>query len=164
MLEELRGLGFRRALMAEDAVNSRARAIVKVDAALGILMMSVYIGFERLGGGWSCQLLITRSGLADPNSTIPKNELQSLCSGSNLGWTVEKDLENWVFSKIVCSDSTIALCWTKAEMKPLSLFHKNRVIQIRRVTLAEQLDPVCTEENAVDVYTRPEKVSPSDVM
>ena len=59
MLEELRGLGFRRAMMAEDAVNSRARAIVKVDAALGILMMSVYIGFERLGGGKSCQLLIS---------------------------------------------------------------------------------------------------------
>ena len=124
MIEELRGLGFRKAMMAEDAVNSRARAIVKVAVALGKLMMSVYIGFERLGGGWSCQLLNSRSGLADPNSTIPKNELQSLCSGSNLGWTVEKDLEDWVFFKIFCSDSTIALCWTTAEMKPLSMFQQ----------------------------------------
>ena len=69
-------------------------------------------------------MLISRSGLADPNSTIPKNELQSLCSGSNLGWTVKKALEDWVVSKIVCSDSNIALCWTLAEMKPLAMFHK----------------------------------------
>ena len=50
MLEELRGLGLRRAMMPEDAANSRARATVKVDAVLEILMMSVYIGFEILWG------------------------------------------------------------------------------------------------------------------
>ena len=49
MLEELRGLGFSRAMMPEDAANSRARPIVKVDAALEILMISVYIGFVSWG-------------------------------------------------------------------------------------------------------------------
>ena len=51
MLEELRGLCFNRAMMPEDAANSRARMIVLVDAALEVRMMSVYIGFELLGGG-----------------------------------------------------------------------------------------------------------------
>ena len=70
------------------------------------------IGFQLLAGGWSCQLLLARSGLADEKATIPKNELQAMCSGSNLGWTVEKALEGWVVEKIVGSDSTIALSWT----------------------------------------------------
>ena len=59
------------------------------------------------------------------NSTIPKNELQGLTAGSNLGWAVEKALEGWIKEKIVASDSTIALSWTTAEMKPLAIFHKN---------------------------------------
>ena len=38
-------------MITEDAANSRARMIVLVDAALEVLMMTVYIGFELLGGG-----------------------------------------------------------------------------------------------------------------
>ena len=45
-------------MMPEDAANSRARMIVLVDAALEELMMTLYIGFERIGVGWSCQILI----------------------------------------------------------------------------------------------------------
>ena len=93
MLEQLRSLGFQRSKMPEDALNDRARAIALKDAALEICMMGVWIGFQIIGGGWSCELLIARSELADENSTIPKNELQSICSGSILGWTVEKALE-----------------------------------------------------------------------
>ena len=44
------------------------------------------------------------------------------------------------------------------------MFHKNRVIQIRRGTSTKLLYHVRTEVNAADVGTRPEKVSPSDVM
>jgi hypothetical protein len=76
-------------------------------------MMGIWIGFQLITGGWSCQLLIARSALADENSTIPKNKLQALCSGSNLGWTVEKALEGWIDEKIVASDSTIALSWPR---------------------------------------------------
>ena len=52
---------------------------------------------------------------------------------------MEKALEEWVMSKIVCSESTITLSWTMAEIKPLAMFHKNRVLQIRRGTELEQL-------------------------
>ena len=70
--------------MPEDAINDRAGAIFLMNAALDICMMGVWIGFQVVGGRWSCQLLISRSGLSDENSTIPKNDLQALCSGSNL--------------------------------------------------------------------------------
>ena len=51
-----------------------------------------------------------------------------------------------------------------SEGKPLSMFHKNRVIQIKRGTNVEDLYHVRTEVNAADIGTRPEKISPKDVM
>ena len=59
--------------------------------------------------------------------------------------------------KIVGSDSTIAISWTMTEMKPLAMFHKNGVIQIRRGTRLEQLYHVRMEVNSADVGTRLEK-------
>jgi hypothetical protein len=67
LLEQLRGLGFQRAMMPEVALNNRARAIALMDAALEICMMGVWIGFQIITGGWSCQLHIARSALADEN-------------------------------------------------------------------------------------------------
>ena len=129
--------------MPENALNSKARIIVMADAALEVCMCGVWCGFKLKEGGWSCQLLIARSMLVSETSataaTIPKNELQALCSASNLGRVVEKALEDWVEEKIVASDSTIALSWAMAEMKPLAMFHKNRVVEILRGTSKEQL-------------------------
>ena len=162
-LEQLRGLGFNRAMMPKEAARNEARAIVLVDAALEMIITGVWIGFPLLGGDWSCQLLIARAALADENSTIPKNELQGLTAGSNLGWVVEKALDGWINEKVVASDSTIALSWTTAEMKPLAMYHKNRVIQIRRGTNLEDLYHVGTDFNCADIGTRPGKIGVQDV-
>jgi predicted metal-dependent enzyme (double-stranded beta helix superfamily) len=76
---------------------------------------------------------------------------------------VEKALEGWIDEKILASDSTIALSWTMAEMKPLAMYHKNRVIQIRRGTKLDQLYHVRTEVNSADVGTRPDKLKIQDM-
>ena len=43
-------------------------------------------------------------------------------------------------------------------MKPLAMFHKNRVIQIQRSTKLEQLYHVRMEMNSADVGTRLDKL------
>ena len=78
-------------------------------------------------------------------------------------WLVRKMLADWVADYIICGDSVIALCWVSSEKKSLSMFHRNRVIQIRRATALENLYHVKTEENLADLGTRPEKVKLSDV-
>jgi hypothetical protein len=65
--------------------------------------------------------------------------------------------------KIVCADSTIALSWVTSEKKSLAMYHKNRVIQIRRTTEIDELYHVRTEVNCADIGTRPEKVGVCDV-
>ena len=86
-----------------------------------------------------------------------------MTSGSNLGWAVEKSLEGWIKEKVVAADSTIALSWTMAEMKPLAMYHKNRVIQIRRGTDLKDLYHVRTEFNCANIRARPEKIGVKDV-
>ena len=39
--------------------------------------------------------------LADEDSTIPKNEQQVLTSGTNLGWAVDKALDEWIKKKVI---------------------------------------------------------------
>ena len=161
--EKLRGLRFERAVMPIDALDSKMRLIEKVDAANKMMVQGCWGGFRRKSGGWSCQQLLSRTLLSGKNSTIPKLELQSLTNGSNMCWLVRKMLSEWVDDYIICGDSVIALCWVSSEKKSLSMYHRNRVIQIRRGSDLDRLFHVKTEENLADLGTRPEKVKISDV-
>ena len=161
--EKLRGMRFQRAVMPEDAADSKLRLIVKVDAANKMMVQGCWGGFRKKSGNWSCQHLLARVILSGKNSTIPKLELQSLTNGSNMCWLLRKMLDDWVENYIVCSDSNIALCWVSSEKSSLSMFHRNRVIQIRRSSELECMYHVKSNENLADLGTRPEKVKISDI-
>ena len=161
--EKLRGLQFNRAVMPVDAVDGKLRLIVLCDAANKMLVIGCWGGFRRSTGEFSCQHLLSRTLLAEKNSTIPKGELQSLTNASNMCWLLRKMLEEWVDSYIICGDSVIALCWVSSEKKSLGMYHRNRVIQIRRGSELEHLYHVVTEENLADLGTRPDKVKISEV-
>ena len=90
---------------------------------------------------------------------MPKGELEALTGGSNLCWIVRKWLEAWVDSYILVGDSTISLYWVSSEHKKLSLFHRNRVLQILRGTSLDCLFHVKSESNPSDLGTRPNKVT-----
>ena len=155
--EKLRGMKFDRAVMPMDAVDSKLRLIVLADFAKKLHVIGTWGGFKKKSGGWSCRHILSRNLLADKNQTIPKGELQSLTNASNMCWILRKILSEWVDSYIVCGDSVISLCWVSAENKSLSMFHRNRVIQIRRGSDMSCLYHVVTEENLADLGTRPEK-------
>ena len=161
--EKLRGLHFERAVMPPDAKDNKMRLIVNVDASNKMLVQGCWAGFKKKDGSWSCQHILSRILLAGKNSTIPKSELQALTNGSNMCWLVRKMLADWVDHYIICGDSVIALCWVSSEKKSLSMFHRNRVIQIRRSTELDHIYHVKTEQNLADLATRPEKVRLSDV-
>ena len=162
-LETLRGIKFQRARMPEDAASTEMNLIVAVDAAAEVKIVGAWGRFRLKNGEFSCQLVIGRSLLVGEDSTIPKNELDALTMGSNLGWIVRQALEEWVSSYILIGDSTIALCWVSSEKKRLSLFHRNRCVQVRRGTELELIFHVISECNPADLGTRPEAVKDSDV-
>ena len=162
LLERLRGLKFTRAVMPAEAVDTKLRVLTGVDAAKPALIMGCWGGFKMKDGSWSNQLMLGRCLLAK-NESIPKSELDALCGGSNMAWVVRLALQEWVDSEYLFSDSMIALCWLTSEKLRLELFHRNRVLQIRRGTELKNVFHVRTDANPADCGTRPEKVQLSDV-
>lgn len=158
----MRGYKYERAGMPLDAFNSKLRLLTGVDAAKTGLMMGCWGGFRRKNGFWSNKLILGRSLLAKSES-IPKDELEALCAGSNMSWVVRNALQDWVETSILFSDSTIALCWLTSEKLRLSLFHRNRVLQVRRGSNLEDVFHVKTEANPADCGTRPDKVKLIDI-
>ena len=161
--EKLRALQFTRPVMPADAKNCKMRLLCGADAAAPMIMVGGWGGFERTDGTWSCQLLLGRSVMADENSTIPKLELEGLCAASNMKWIISRALEDWVDSEAVFGDSRIALCWTTSENKRLGIFHRARVLQIRRGTSLDSLYHVRTDHNPCDTGTRPDKLTINSV-
>ena len=162
-LERLRGIQFHRPIMPEKAVDTKMRVITAIDAALEVIMVGSWGCFKLVDGSWSCKLIIGRGILAPSEGTIPKNELDALTGGSNLNWIVTRALDSWVDQSLIVGDSRIALAWVTTETKRLSMFHRNRVIAIRRNTELNQLYHVISSGNPADVGTRPSKVKFEDV-
>ena len=51
-----------------------------------------------------------------------------------MAWVVRLALKEWVQEDYLFGDSMISLCWLTSEKLRLELFHRNRVLQIRRGT------------------------------
>ena len=164
LLEQLRGIKFSRARLPEDAVSAEMDLIIAGDTAQECVKIAgVWARFKLKNGSFSNQHLIGRSLLGDDDSSIPKEELESLAMCSNLGWIVRQMLQKWVRDYIVISDSTISLCWVISEKKKLSLFHRNRSVQVRRGTDLDKLFHCRSEYNPCDLGTRTTSISVSDV-
>ena len=108
------------------------------------------------------QLIIGRS-LLSRGGTIPKEELEAATIGLKLLWIVRKALEGMVVEYSLCSDSVISICWITSENKKLSLYHRNRVVQVRFHTDLDRIYHVKTDYNPSDIGTRPNKVKDKDV-
>ena len=159
--EKLRGIRFKRAKMPMNAVKCKMDLINACEAAEDSKIAAAWARFKLTDGSYSCQHLIGRSLLA--SSTTPKDELDALAMTANLTWIVKQTLESWITSHISISDSQIALCWTTTEKKRLSLFHRNRTVQIRRAVDLDTLYHVVSEANPSDVGTRPSLITEKDV-
>ena len=161
LLEKLRGVHYYRPRIPSDAINEEARLILLVDAAEEVLMATVFIGSERKDGSWSCEHLIGRSALC--NMSIPRNEIQSMLVGSNLSWVVRKALSGYVKEQITCGDSEIVLHWILSDHRRLDLWHRNRVVQVRRSLNLDDLYHVSSKNNPGDIGTRPNDITEADV-
>ena len=150
--------------MPEGAVSTKMDLIIAVDVAEPCVKMAGAWGRFRLESGkFSCQLVLGRSLLADKDSTIPKMELEALTIGSNMGWVLKQAMADWVDSSITIGDSSIAMSWVTSTEKRLSLFHRNRCVQIRRGTDLDDLYHCATAFNPADLGTRPQLVQLTDV-
>ena len=110
-LHKMQGMKFNRAIIPSDAVDTKLELFVCVDAA-EVKIAGIWGRFLRRNGTYSCQHIIGRALLAASESTIPKQELESLVIGGNLLWIVKDALKDWISDYKIFSDSAISLCWS----------------------------------------------------
>ena len=79
--------------MPDDAVDSKIRVIVAVDAANPAMIVGGWAGFRKADSTFSCQLMLGRALLTAEDATIPKSELSALTSGTKYGLVHQDVLE-----------------------------------------------------------------------
>ena len=157
-LERCKGLQFTRPKMPVDAVDTKMRLVVMVDAAEELLLVWAGNGFRRRNGTWSSAYLVGRSLLMNVESTIPKDEMEALVAGSNMLWLLRQILSRWVDTFVLIGDAQITLYWVLSEKKRLGLWHRTRAAQIRRGTPIENIYHIKSVANVADGPTRPDKL------
>ena len=116
--------------MPDDAIRKTCRLMILVDAAEWGMIASVYVGWERYSGGYSCSHILGKGILGPEPLTLPQKELHILSVGADIKEFFATALEEWIEEIIVCSDSEIALCWTCYETVKLNQYNRVRVLNI----------------------------------
>ena len=111
-----------------DALRSSCRLWIMVDAAKWGLMVTVYVGWERSGGDYSCAHLYGKGILGPEALTLPQKELHIFSVGADLSELLSVMLEDWVEEVNIAGDSEIALCWIGYESVKLNQYNRVRVI------------------------------------
>ena len=93
-IERCRGMKFNRPRMPFDAIDTKMRLWVLVDASKRLLAVWSGVGFKRKNGSWSSAFLIARCLLVPTECSIPRAEMEALVAGSNMLWLLCQILSN----------------------------------------------------------------------
>ena len=124
--------------------------------------MTVYVGWERQDGSYSCSHLLGKGLLGPEALTLPQKELHILSAGADISELLSVMLSDWVEEILVAGDSEIALCWTAYESVKLNLYNRVRVINITSKISLENLFHVKGSENPADIGTRLKGIKAED--
>ena len=164
-IEEVRDILYVRAKVPEDALRCTVRLWLLCDGSPdGGMMVTAYSGCERANGSWSSQLLCAKNLLTPQGWTTPQTELHALNTLANLASVLLSALSSWVEILHAGSDSSIAISWAVYERVRLHIFHRLRVSNIRNKINLTELYHVVGKENVADIGTRPELLTPDQLM
>ena len=84
IIESMREFIYLRCSRPQDAVRTTCRLWILVDAAEWGMILTVYVGWERRNGQYSCSHLYGRGILGPESLTLPQKELHILSEGANI--------------------------------------------------------------------------------
>ena len=162
-IEDIRGLIYIRCSKPVDAVRSTCRIWIVVDAAEWGMILTAYVGWERIDGRYSCSHLFGKGLLGPEALTIPQKELHILNVGADMSELFSVMLSEWVEEILVAGDSEIALSWVTYESVKLNMYNRVRVINIVSKLKLENLFHVKGSDNPADIGTRLKGIKSEDV-
>ena len=153
LVDEIRHLKFRRAVVPSDAVSLDMETIETADAGERLICAAVYARFKRKDGSWSCQLIFARTKIVHDLS-IPRAELEAALLNSSTGHVVKSSLGDMVKRSWKLSDSQVALHWINCIRYALKMWVRNRVVEVTRLTDLSSWHYVRSKDNIADLGTR----------
>ena len=164
-IETVRDILYVRCKVPEDALRCTVRLWLLCDGSPdGGMIVTAYSGCERSNGLWSSHLLCAKNLLTPQGWTTPQTELHALNTLANLAAVLLSALSSWVEIIHSGSDSCIAISWAVYEKVRLHIFHRIRVSNIRNKIDLTELYHISGKENVADIGTRPELLTPDQLM
>ena len=153
LIDDLRHLRYRRAVVPLDALNLDIETIEIADAGERLICAAVYVRFKRRNGTHSCQLILARTKVIHDLS-IPRAELEAALLNTGSGHLVHLSLKERVKRSWKLTDSQVALHWINCIRYALKMWVRNRVVEINRLTTLESWYYVGSKQNIADLGTR----------
>ena len=154
LMNDLRNVRFKRAIVPEDAVNLDINTIDTGDASPQIAAAAIYARFLRENGEYSCQLVFARTKLLDEGTTQPRGELLAAHLNTHTAEVVRRSFGSNHKSSIKLTDSQIVLHWIHNADLRLKVFCRNRVTDILRFTERNNWKYVKSADMPADIATR----------
>ncbi|XP_066913574.1 uncharacterized protein, partial [Clytia hemisphaerica] len=124
------------------------------DASKHIACVAIYARFKRKSGGYSSQLVFSRSRLVpDAHPHLARAELYAATLNAHTGEVVRRAFQKHHQSSLKLTDSQIVLFWLHSD-KQLKPYVRNRVNEVHRFTNPDDWRFVKSQDMIADIGTR----------
>ena len=154
MMEEIGSLRFQRAVIPEDAIDTCVDTIDVGDASQTMICVAIYARFKRKSGGFSCQLVFSRSKVVPRDMSVPRAELLAASLNASTGFVVKKAFGDRHQRSYKLTDSQVSLHWMGSPRTKLKLWARNRVREINRLSDIDDWKYVESKLNISDLGTK----------
>ena len=154
MIQELRNIRYKRAVVPPDAVDTNIETLDFGDASLSMICVAVYVRFKRKSGDYSCQLLFSRTKTVPKDMTLPRAELLAASINTATGHVVKTALGDRHVNAWKFTDSQVTLHWIHCFRTKLKMFVRNLVIHIHRLSSLDNWRHIDSGNMIADLGTR----------
>ena len=154
LMEELKNVRFKRAIIPSDAVNLEINTIDTADASKSIACAAIYARFKRKNGRYSCQLVFARTKLLPEDNNQPRGELVAQVLSVHTGELVRRSFGKYHVKAVKLTDSQIVAHWLNNIDLRLNIFVRNRVIECCRYINPKLIKYVKSADMIADIGTR----------
>ena len=133
LINELRSIVFKRAIVPINAVDMNMELICVADAGESLVCAAVYVRFLLKDGSYSCQHVFARTKVVHDHTT-PRAELVAAVLNASTAFLVKSSLKERVKRCWHVTDSQVALYLINSMTAVLKTWPRNRVVEITRLT------------------------------
>ena len=154
MIEEIKGIKFKRAVVPDDAIDLSVETLDFADASQRMICVAIYARFKRRSGGYSCQLVFARSKIVPQDMSQPRAEALALELNAKTGHVVKTAFGERHAKCLKFSDSQVAIHWVACTKTKLKVWVRGRNIEFNRLSNINDLRYVDSKNMIADIGTR----------